>query len=250
MFTNNLNPIAFSFGIISIHWYGIMYVLGLLFTYWFAKRAIKQNRLELTEDQLESILVWAVAGMILGARLFEVLFWEPAYFFSHPLEILKFWNGGLSFHGGMLGALTSAFLWCRKNNKKFLSLIEVFLVPIALGFSFGRIGNFFNSELYGKITTLPWGVYFQNAEGARHPTQLYEALYGAAIFSILYLIYKKKPSAGKILGWFLILFAVFRTLTEFLRVGEPALFWLTYAQWFNIPMLLIGLWLLLRKLSR
>ena len=174
--------------------------------------------------------------------IFIILFYEPTYYFSNPLKMIAIWEGGLSFHGGFFGIAFAAWWYGRKKGIPFLRLAAVFCVPVALGNAFGRIGNFINGELYGIPTNLPWGVVFPGAEGARHPTQIYEALYNVVIFGILYSLRNKKWKDGTLFGIFMILYAIFRFSVEFIK-DLPSYGPLTMGQWLTIPVFLLGVWL-------
>ncbi|MBI4140868.1 prolipoprotein diacylglyceryl transferase [Candidatus Woesearchaeota archaeon] len=253
VFFHNINPVIVQLGPVEIRWYGLMYVFAFLFALWYVKKASKEGKIKLDDEQIDNFFVWLTVALIVGARLFAVVFWDFSYYAQHPLEIFAFWKGGLSFHGGLVGVIVAAFLLCRKHNISFLHLADIFIVPLALGQAFGRIGNFINGELYGIPTLLPWGVNFFNEVDAvgnfvfRHPSQLYEVLYDVAIFIFLWLLKDKKLKNGFLFATFLLLYAVFRTLTEFIRVPEGMIGPLTISQAFNIPMFVAGLWLLLRR---
>lgn len=236
---HNLDPIAVQLGPIKIYWYGIMYVLGFLLVNYYCKRKIRQGTLDLTTKQLDSLMTWLVVGLVAGARL-GLLLWEPQYILQ-PIELLQFWEGGLSFHGGLAGVLAAAAIWSKKNKKNILHLANHFIVPISLAQAFVRIGNFINAELYGTPTSLPWAVVFPGA-GARHPTQLYEAAYNVIIFVTLY--FASKKGYKNTFGLFLILYAIFRTLTEFYRAPDVMLWGATLPQLLNIPLLMAGIWIL------
>ncbi len=246
---HNLNPTILELGPLEIRWYGLMYVITFLFVYWYVKKAIKNGKLKISLEEFDNLMIYLTIALVLGARLFDVLFYEFGYYKSNPLEIIAIWKGGLSFHGGLFAMLIVAYLWCKKKKIDLFYLGDIFIVPLALGQALGRLGNFINGELYGGVTSLPWGIKFPDAEGFRHPTQLYELIYDLLIFGILWKLKDKNYRSGTLLGWFLILYSIFRTLTEFLREQEPS--WilgpLTVAQWLNLPMFLIGLWLLRRK---
>jgi phosphatidylglycerol:prolipoprotein diacylglycerol transferase len=242
MYTHAINPTILQIGPLEIRWYGLMYVLAFFVTYYYVKSAIKNGKLNLTEKELDSLLGLMVVLMIAGARIFYAIFYNPAYFMSAPWKLLYVWEGGLSFHGGFLGVATAAWIYARKKKIPFLRFADIFCVPIALGNAFGRIGNFINGELYGTPTSLPWGVVFQGAEGARHPTQIYEALYNAAIFGILYTLRNKQWKDGTIFGIFMILYAIFRFTVEFIK-DLPQYGALTMGQWLTLPVFLIGIWL-------
>ena len=249
MFEHALNPILLELGPLQIRWYGVMWALSFLVLYWYVRKAAREKLIALNDEDIDWLMVWLVIGTLLGARIFEVFIWEPAYFFANPGEIVKIWHGGLSFHGGFLGGLIAAYWFARRRKVPFLNLADVCIVPIALGQAFGRIGNFINGELWGRITTVPWAVRFPFAVGYRHPSQLYEAAYDLAIFGILWSLRKKKLPHGSLLALFLMLYAVFRFITEYFR--EPTMYIgpLTLGQALNIPMLLAGvlLWYAVRR---
>src|SRR3989344_3057533 len=182
MFVHNINPTILHLGPLEIRWYGVMYVLAFLAVYYFAKSAIKQGKLKLTEKQLDDLLGLLVISMIVGARLFYAIFYV--------------WQGGLSFHGGFIAMLLAAWWFCKKHSLRLLQLADIFCVPLALGNAFGRIGNFINGELYGIPTSLPWGIVFPGTAQARHPTQLYEVAYNIIIFAVLYFLSKKNLKEG------------------------------------------------------
>jgi len=224
-----------------------MYVLAFFVTYYYVRGAIRQGKLKLTENELDSMLGWMVICMILGARLFYAIFYNPTYFMDAPWKILFVWEGGLSFHGGLVGVAFAAWWYgTRKKGIPFLHLADIFCVPIALGNAFGRIGNFINGELYGVATNLPWGVVFPGAEGARHPTQLYEAAYNVVIFGILYSMRNKNWKDGTLFGVYLMLYGIFRFGVEFIK-DLPFYGPLTMGQWLTLPVFLVGIWLVWRS---
>ena len=247
VFYHNLNPILFDFGILEIRWYGLMWVLGFLVTYFYVRAAARKKILPLSDKEVDDLIILLTVAVLIGARVFEVLFYRPSYYFSNPSQIIAIWRGGLSFHGGLLGITIAAWWYCKRKKISLLKLADVFVVPLALAQAFGRIGNFINGELYGRITSLPWGMKFPAAEGFRHPSQLYEFSYNLVIFGILYPLRNKKYREGTLLAWFLILYSVFRFLNEYVREPEVFIGPFTLGQVFNIPMFLFGLWLLKRK---
>jgi len=251
MWVHNLNPTILHLGPLEIRWYGVMYVITFLFVYWYVRKAVKQGKLKISLEDLDNLMIYLTIALVLGARLFEVLFYDFKDYIANPIEIIKIWKGGLSFHGGLFTMLVVAYLWCRKKKIDFFQLGDIFIVPLALGQALGRLGNFINGELYGGITSLPWGIKFPDAQGYRHPTQVYEMIYDLLIFGILWKLKDKNYRNGIIFGWFMIIYSIFRTLTEFLREQEPQ--WIvgpfTMAQLLNIPMFLFGIWLLRRKYS-
>lgn len=226
-----------------------MWALAFLFVYWYVRKSAREKLIRLSDDDVDWLMLWLVAGIIIGARIFEVFVWEWQYYAANPAEIIAIWHGGLSFHGGLLGGLTAGWIFARKRKISFLNLCDICIVPIALGQAFGRIGNFINGELFGRVTSLPWGIKFPGAEGYRHPSQLYEALYDIIIFVVLFSIRKRKMPNGSILAIFLVLYSVFRFITEYFR--EPTSFVgpLTMGQALNIPMFVFGVGLLFYLIS-
>ncbi|MBW3002385.1 prolipoprotein diacylglyceryl transferase [Candidatus Woesearchaeota archaeon] len=246
MWTHNLNPVILSLGPLEVRWYGLMYVLSFIVIYLYARAAVKKKTLKITLKDLDDLMIWLVAALIIGARLGEIIFYNPSYYIANPSEIIAIWHGGLSFHGGLIGVLIAGYAFSRKKKISFLQLCDVFVVPLALAQVFGRIGNFINGELYGRVTSLPWGVKFPSAEGFRHPSQLYEAAYNLVIFGFLFFQRNLKRKPGYLLGWFLILYSVFRFLTEYVREPELMIGPLTMGQCLNIPMFIAGVYLLYR----
>ncbi len=244
MFEHTINPVLLELGPLQVRWYGVMWALSFLFVYWYVRRSARRNIIRMTDNDVDWLMVWLVAGVIIGARLFEVLVWEPAYYFANPGEIIAIWHGGLSFHGGLLGGLVAGYLFARKRKINFLELCDICIIPIALGQALGRIGNFINGELYGRIADVPWAVKFPGAEGYRHPSQLYEAAYNVVIFLVLLSIGQKRMARGSLFALFLILYSVFRFITEYFR--EPTAFVgpLTLGQALNIPVFIAGVALL------
>jgi len=247
VFTHNINPTILSIGPLQIRWYGLMYVLGFLFAYFYARAAIKKGKLKITIKELDLLIIYLAIALVTGARIGQILFYEPTYYFKHPLKMFAIWEGGLSFHGGLIGVLLTGWWFSKKKKIPFLQLCDVFAVPAALGNALGRIGNFINGELYGRLTNLPWGVVFPGAKGARHPTQLYEAAYNLVNFSILLPLRNKTYKHGTLLAIFLIVYSTARFFVEFVKEIPQVLGPLTMGQVLSIPMLIIGLWLLLRK---
>ncbi len=246
MYTHALNPTILNLGPLEIRWYGIMYVLAFLATYYYVKGAIKQGKLKLTETELDNLLGLMIVCMIAGARLFYATFYNPTYFINAPWKILYVWEGGLSFHGGFLGIFGAGWWYARKKRLSLLKLADLFCVPLALGNAFGRIGNFINGELYGIATNLPWAVIFPGAQGARHPTQIYEALYNLIIFAILYSQRNKNWKDGKLFGLYMILYSILRFSVEFIK-DLPMYGPLTMGQWLTIPVFILGIWLVQKR---
>lgn len=252
VFYHNINPILFDIWPLQVRWYGLMYVLSFLFVYWFVRKCSREGKLKLSEEQIDNFMIWQAIALIAGARLFDFIFWDWQVFASNPLKIFAIWEGGLSFHGGLFGIIIATILLCKKYNVKFLDVADVFVIPLALGQAFGRIGNFINGELYGFPTTLSWGVNFGNELDVlgnpvfRHPVQLYEVLYDLVIFTTLWFIKDKNLPRGYFLGIFLIMYSIFRTLTEFVRVQDVMWGSLSVGQALNIPVFVAGIFLLVK----
>ena len=251
MYTHNIDPVALQLGPIAIHWYGIMYVVAFLGAWFFLHWCSKKGTLNLTKEQVESFLSYLTLGVIIGGRLGYVLFYDLSRYLADPLSIVAVWQGGMSFHGGLIGVGIGAWLFSRKHKVSLLHIIDAFTVPAMLGQGFGRIGNFINGELFGRVTDLPWAMAFP-ASGdslARHPSQLYEAAYNFAFALIIFLYRKKMPAEGRQLGLYLLLYGIGRALVEFVRVPDYFVGPLTAGQLFSIPMILVGAWLLFRRHS-
>ncbi|MBI4144567.1 prolipoprotein diacylglyceryl transferase [Candidatus Woesearchaeota archaeon] len=245
--THNLNPVALDIGFFQIRWYGIMYVIGyLLVSYWLNKAA-KEQTISIDKKATEDILFWLTIAIVAGARLGYVLFYNLSHYVNNPLSIIAVWQGGMSFHGGLAGGIIATYIMSKKHKTGFFKLASILITPLALGHSLGRIGNFINGELFGKITTLPWGIIFPGVEGARHPTQLYEAGTSFLIFIILYSIKERK------LPVFMILYSIARFSIEFLREPDPQLGMigpLSMGQWLTIPVLAIGIYLWTKEINK
>ena len=244
-----LDPVAISAGPITIYWYGLAYVVGAILSGFVMYRTAKRWGLGLTPDDTMSIVIGVVFGLIIGGRLFYVIFYGNGYYWEHPLEILATNHGGMSFHGGFAGALIGGALVCRmlKINPMTIADLAVIGAPLALGL--GRCANFVNGELWGKPTDLPWGVVFGGAAGdtPRHPSQLYEALLeGVVLFCVLYALSRKRPPRvqGTFLGTFAVGYGIARFLVEFVRVPDAQLGYLfgpiTMGQLLSVPVIVAG----------
>lgn len=246
-----IDPIAFSLGPLQVHWYGLMYILAFATAWLLGRYRAGKPGSGWTKNNVDDIATWAMLGVIIGARLGYVLFYDLQTYLADPMEILRVWHGGMSFHGGLIGVLLVAFIWAKSKQKRFLDVTD-FLAPLApLGLLFGRIANFINAELWGNVTTMPWGMVFPYAgDLPRHPTQLYEAgLEGLLLFLILWWFSCKPKPIGAVSGVFAVLYSIFRIAVEFFRVpdaqlGYLYLNWVTMGQILCLPLLLVGLLLL------
>lgn len=249
---HSLDPIVFSVGPFAVRWYGLAYVFGFVVAGLFIWRVAKRWRVRIDEDAVMTIMLCVVVGVIFGARLGYCLFYGNGAYLANPLEILQFNKGGMSFHGGLIGALLSGIVAAKITGIPYLTLADIAVIGAPWGLFFGRCANFINGELWGAPTDLPWGVVFGGDAGlvARHPTQLYEAvLEGLVIFVVLFALSRKQPprSRGTFLGLFLIMYGVFRFAIEFVRLPDAQLGyllgtnWLTMGQVLSTPLIVAGI---------
>jgi len=246
-----IDPIIFSIGPVSLRWYGTMYLIGFLAAMFMANKAADRSNGLWTRDQVSDLLFYSFLGVILGGRVGYVLFYQFEYFLSDPLYLFEIWQGGMSFHGGLLGVILAIFIFARKTNKSFLVVGDFVapLVPIGLGM--GRLGNFINAELWGRQTDVSWAMVFPTdpLQVPRHPSQLYEfALEGVVLFAILYIISRKTRTLGLASGAFLIGYGIFRSFIEFFREPDAHLglyfSFISKGQILSIPMILIGMFII------
>jgi len=241
----------------GIRWYGLMYlvgfVAGLLLGRWRARRDAWRGW---TPREVDDMLFYAVIGIVAGGRLGYVLFYKAGYYLQHPLEILYLWQGGMSFHGGFLGVLLAMVLFARRTGKPWLGVMDFVAPLVPIGIAAGRLGNFINAELWGRVTDVPWAVVFPQVDRLpRHPSQLYEmALEGVLLFLLLWLYSARPRPVGAVSGLFLVGYGGGRFLAEFTRepdsfVGFLA-FGLTMGQWLSAPMIVAGIWLLVLAYRR
>lgn len=245
----NIDPIAFSIFGFAVHWYGLAYVAAFILggkyvEFSFAKAPQNTN---ITKDDSEKIFTWVILAVLLGGRLGYVFFYNFNFYIENPLDILKLWQGGMSFHGGLLGVAISLYLYGYRNEISFLDLTDRMAPAFCIGLFLGRIANFINGELYGRVTDLPWGVVFPYAgPEPRHPSQLYEAfLEGGLLFIILHLTLRSAPKKGVVSGLFLIGYGLFRSLVELVRVrdnqlSEGVFEIISMGQILSLPMIAIG----------
>ncbi len=245
------DPVAFSIGELSVRWYGLMYVIGFLLGWLLGRR--RAARYGWQPKDVDDLVALAMLGLVLGARIGYVLFYDLPIYLDNPAEILRFWNGGMSFHGGALGLALAFFYFAKTRKKHFLDIADFVTPLVPQGLFFGRMGNFINGELWGKVTTLPWGMLFPGGGPyPRHPSQLYEAfLEGFALFVVLMFFTISPRRRGQTAGLFCIGYGIGRFVVEFVRLPDPqlgylAFNWLTMGQVLTIPMLALGLWLYLR----
>ena len=241
---STFDPIAFNLGPISVHWYGIMYALALISAIFIAKWFIKKDKLNISNDLFDSYIWWAEIGVILGARLGYILFYDShtMYYITHPWQIFNpYINGvyagisGMSYHGAFIGFIIASYLFCRKNKVSFWFVTDIAVLGISAAYVFGRIGNFFNQELVGRVTDLPWGIYV--GQTLRHPSQLYEAmLEGLLVFAILVYLRKRKTFDGQLALMYGILYSFMRIVAEFFRQPDIQLGFI-YSNWLTMGIL-------------
>ena len=243
----DIDPIALEIGPLAVRWYGLMYLVGFLGGWWLGMRRVAQGLSPLTRQQVEDIVFPIVLGVIIGGRLGYVFLYKPDYFLANPLEIVAVWRGGMSFHGGMLGVMLAMAIAGRRYGIAFLNMTDFVAPLVTVGIAAGRLGNFINGELWGRVTDLPWGMVFRHAgPQPRHPSQLYEfALEGVLLFVVLWWFSSRPRPRGQVSALFLIGYSLCRFFVEFFRepdyyIGYLAL-GLTYGQWLSVVMLAAGI---------
>lgn len=243
----NIDPIFIQLGPLKVHWYGIMYLVGFSIAWWLALQRSKPENSILNPAQISDLIFYGAIGVVLGGRLGYILFYDLPTFIANPLIIFKVWQGGMSFHGGLIGVLVAVGLYAHKINRRFFEITDFIAPLIPPGLGAGRIGNFINGELWGRPTDLPWGMVFPHVDDiARHPSQLYQAaLEGVVLFLVLWLFSKRPRPTMAVSGLFLIGYGACRFLVEFVRepdthLGFIAFDWMTMGQLLTLPMFIIG----------
>ena len=246
MFTNNFDPVAFQIFSLEIRWYSLAYIMGILFGWLYCKKKlIKDKKIN---DLFDDFITYLIIGIILGGRLGYIIFYNAEYYLKNPIEVFMIWNGGMSFHGGLIGVVLAAVIFSSQNKQNHFIFLDIVSLAAPIGIFFGRIANFINSELYGRPTDLPWSVKFIMIDNIkRHPSQIYEAIFeGLILFFLLsYFVkkdYLKKP--GTISAMFLIFYSLFRFMAEFFRNPDPHIGYialnLTLGQFISIIFLFLG----------
>lgn len=243
---SQIDPVAFSLGPLSVRWYGLMYLFGFAFAMWLAGRRADAPNSGWTRNEVSDLLFYGFLGVILGGRVGYVLFYNFDLFLADPTYLFKIWTGGMSFHGGLIGVITAMIWFAHKTKRHFFTVADFVAPLIPFGLGVGRIGNFMNGELWGRVTDVPWAIIFPEAgPEPRHPSQLYQfALEGVVLFIILNLFWRKNPPRGAISGMFLLFYGLFRFLVEFVRQPDSQLGLyfqeVSMGQILSTPMIIIG----------
>lgn len=255
----NIDPIAIQIGPIAIRWYALAYIAGLIGGWQYCLQLAKRPPNIVTPPQIDDFVIWATLGVILGGRLGYVLFYKPSFYFANPVEIFKVWKGGMAFHGGLAGVILAMAWYARRRGLTFLAFTDIIAAGTPIGLFFGRIANFINGELWGRVTDVSWGMVFPHGGPLpRHPSQLYEAaLEGLILFAVLTVMvfrYDAMRRPGLVSGAFLTGYGLARILVETVREPDAHISFLafgtTYGQWLSLPMVVFGLYLVRRALRR
>ena len=247
-----IDPVALAIGPLKIHWYGLMYLIGIGAAWLILSRRLNRFDPTWSKEKLSDLVFWVAMGVIVGGRLGYVLFYDLSAYIANPLLIFEVWKGGMAFHGGLIGVMLAVWWFGKRNGKSFFQIMDFIAPVVPIGLGAGRIGNFINAELWGKASDVPWAMIFPTdpQQLARHPSQLYQfALEGVALFLILWLYSRKPRPTMAVSGMFALFYGIFRFIVEFVRVpdaqlGYLAFGWVTMGQILCIPMILGGLLLI------
>lgn len=252
MWVHDIDPVAIALGPLKVHWYGVMYLVGFAAAWWLGVRRARRPGSGWNQEQISDIIFWGAMGVVLGGRAGYVLFYNFERFLSDPLWLFAVWEGGMSFHGGLLGVIVVMYLFGRQHKKSLFEMTDFIAPLIPVGLGAGRIGNFIGGELWGRVTDQPWGVVFpRSGDLPRHPSQLYEFfLEGVVMFVVLWWFSSAPRPRMAVSGLFLLLYGSFRSLVEFVREPDAhimflAFDWLTMGQLLSLPMIVLGAGLLL-----
>lgn len=245
MFLSDINPVLVSFLGLEVRYYGLMYAAGLIITYFFLSYLFKQRKLPVEKNDVADFVFWGILAVVVGARLFYVLFYNIMFYIDYPLKIFAVWEGGMSYHGGLAGLVLVGIWFSRKKKISFWELADLVSIPIAVSIMLGRFGNFVNGELPGRIANVPWAIKFPGVEGFRHPSQLYQSFSNLVIFSVLWFVKDRRLPKGAMFSFFLIMYGSFRFATEFFRQPDPQLGFVfsifSMGQLLSIPIILAGI---------
>jgi phosphatidylglycerol:prolipoprotein diacylglycerol transferase len=254
MFINNFDPVALEIFSLEIRWYSLAYIMGILIGWFLAKKFLIGKNIY---TRFDDYITYVIIGLILGGRIGYVLFYNLGFYINNPLDVFKLWQGGMSFHGGVLGIIIASILFAKKNNDNVFEYLDVIALVAPIGIFFGRLANFINSELYGYETNLPWGVKFVQVDDLyRHPTQLYEAFFEGFVLFFVLLFFRKKERfkiAGILSSFFLIFYSIFRFVIEYFRVPDEQLGYLilnaTMGQIISFVFFVAGIFLFFSKIN-
>jgi len=254
MFINNFDPVALEIFSLEIRWYSLAYIMGILIGWFLAKKFLIGKNIY---TRFDDYITYVIIGLILGGRIGYVLFYNLGFYINNPLDVFKLWQGGMSFHGGVLGIIIASILFAKKNNDDVYEYLDVIALVAPIGIFFGRLANFINSELYGYETNLPWGVKFVQVDDLyRHPTQLYEAFFEGFVLFFVLLFFRKKERfkiAGILSSFFLIFYSIFRFVIEYFRVPDEQLGYLilnaTMGQIISFVFFVAGIFLFFSKIN-
>ena len=245
MFEHNINPVLFGLGSLEIRYYGLAYVLGFLIVTYITIRIAEKKQIKgIYKETVLDLMTYILIGLLVGARIFYVLIVHPSFYFSNPFEIIAVWHGGMLFHGGLVGAVASALYFCKKRNIRFYDIADIVVVPVGLALMLGRIANFINGEIVGKISSVPWAVKFPDYEGYRHPSQIYEAIKNLLIFTVMFHLDKKNFKSGTMFWSFVGLYSLLRLMVEFLKTSDRTLFGMNFIQYASLVLLISAIFML------
>ncbi|HLC60693.1 MAG TPA: prolipoprotein diacylglyceryl transferase [Candidatus Nanoarchaeia archaeon] len=257
MFFQNINPVLLQLGPVQIRYYGLFYALGFMITYFLIYYLAKRKAWNMTKDDAADLILYLLIGVVSGARIVYILFYNFLFYIKNPFEIIAVWHGGLSFHGGMIGAIIAVYFFCRKKKIDFYDIADIVVIPVALALALGRIGNFINAELYGRATNVSWCIDYSKNQyvanlpgGCRHPSQIYESLKNFFIFAVLWFVKDKKLPKGFMFWSFVTLYGLLRAIMEFFRQPDEQVGFVfnyfTMGQLLSFPLFLLGIYMLYR----
>jgi phosphatidylglycerol---prolipoprotein diacylglyceryl transferase len=221
----DIDPVIFKIGPLSMRWYGLMYILGFVSSYLLVIYQLKKKNLKIDRAIVDDLFFYLILGLIVGARLGYVIFYNLGFYLQNPLEIFVIWRGGMSFHGGLIGAFIAGYIMMKRKKLNYLEMVDLIIPTCPIGIGFGRIGNFINGELFGKPASVPWAMVFpEGGPSPRHPSQLYEMFFeGILLFFILWIYKDRKKRDGDVFALFLILYGLFRIFCELFRQPDSQL---------------------------
>jgi phosphatidylglycerol---prolipoprotein diacylglyceryl transferase len=245
MIIHNIDPVLFSIGNFNIYYYSLVYIIGILFVYYYFRYLIRNTKIEMKEKDLEDFTLYFIIGVVIGGRIGEFIFFRPLELFS--LEVFKIWNGGMSFHGGLIGLALVMYYFCKKKNYNFYKIADYVVLPVAFFLFLGRIANFINGELVGIRSNLGYCIQYSNYEGCRHPSQIYEALKNLIVFFIVYFMKVKEKYKDGVVFWsFILFYGVGRFITDFYR-DDARILGISMGQFLSLLMIIVSAYYLKKK---